>query len=916
MKKKTLAILLIVNLLLLQFPAAALADEADAAPCVQTADCTASVHLENCPLSISPLDPSAPESTEQNSEVETPLDNGPAPLPAEENAATAYAKRLTISSSAGQGAFLTIQEALDSLTEPVNGPLLLLIKDDLSPAAPCRIPADLNITSVTIGTDQPEGVTLSAADLVLFANGVPLIMDDGVSFQGVIFGGSDTDLVSAANITVNAGADVATLCGGGLNSTVTGDISLTVFGQADTIIGGGCAYAAAASADVCGDIQITVDGDEARLGSRLIGGGCAYADSEASAAPSLQANVQGSIFLAINCPFVSAEAAVIGGGYAEAVTANENRSLTTNVDGQIQLIIGSNTKGPSPADPATGLTLYGGGFAAVPADAAQTQATALVGGGITLDASENLALSSGRENWTDAMFTALYGKGYASGAQADAAVLGETVVSLARRVPLNEVTAKTALFLTDTSLEEALNGATAAAQYDVTVTKAVTKSDDTLTETPVKQLSNPIKLVFTIPASLQTAPSGKERHFTMLRTHDAVTVALPDEDNDPSTYTVSSNQFSLYTLAYHDTSVIDPPVEYRIELPSQTPHGQLSVSTSSAASGSTITITATPDTGYVLGTISATDSAGYALTLTRQANGSYTLIMPASAVTLQAVFSASGSHSSSSGSSSSYPIIVPDQLANGRLTVSSRYAVRGSTITLTLQPDAGYTLEQVSVTDGKGTALTLTASADGTFTFTMPASRVAITAVFTKQTLPFIDVQATDWFYQAVAEAYEQGLMSGTSPITFAPDAPTTRGMIVAVLHRLEGEPAASGTSFDDVAEDQYYASAISWANAKGIVAGYDASRFGPDDPITREQMAAILYRYAASKGYPASKRADLSAFRDAAQISPYAADVLSWANAEGLITGMGDGLLNPGGYTTRAQAAAILLRFKDAFLK
>ena len=401
----------------------------------------------------------------------------------------------------------------------------------------------------------------------------------------------------------------------------------------------------------------------------------------------------------------------------------------------------------------------------------------------------------------------------------------------------------------------------------------------------------------------------------MLRTHDNATVALPDEDNDPSTYTVSSNLFSTYTLAYHDTPSVTPPTEYPITLPAQLAHGQLAVSPQRAASGTLVTITAIPDEGFVLDAISATDGAGLALTLTRQTDGSYTFVMPASSVTLAASFAASGSHSSSSSSSSSsYPISLPAQVTNGHIAVSPHYAVRGRTVTLTLQPDAGYTLGQLSVTDSKGTALSLTHLADGKVTFTMPASRVNVSVSFVKQTLPFMDVQADDWFYQAVAEAYEQGLMSGTSPSTFAPEAATTRGMLVTLLYRLEGEPAAFGTPFDDVADGHYYAPAISWASANGIVAGYDASHFGPDDALTREQMAAVLYRYADYKGYSTLKRADLTVYRDAAQISPYAQDVLAWANAWGLITGMGDGLINPAGYTTRAQTAAILLRFTDTF--
>lgn len=175
--------------------------------------------------------------------------------------------------------------------------------------------------------------------------------------------------------------------------------------------------------------------------------------------------------------------------------------------------------------------------------------------------------------------------------------------------------------------------------------------------------------------------------------------------------------------------------------------------------------------------------------------------------------------------------------------------------------------------------------------------------------LPFTDVREGDWFRPAVAYVYAAGLMNGTGPNTFTPGGTTTRGMIVTILHRLEGSPAAWGGSFPDVAPGQYYSQAVAWAAANGIVNGYDTGLFKPDASITREQMAAILYRYAAYKGYSVTARADLSAYADAGQVSNYALDAMSWANQAGLITGSGSSLL-PGGDAIRAQSAAILMRF------
>lgn len=175
--------------------------------------------------------------------------------------------------------------------------------------------------------------------------------------------------------------------------------------------------------------------------------------------------------------------------------------------------------------------------------------------------------------------------------------------------------------------------------------------------------------------------------------------------------------------------------------------------------------------------------------------------------------------------------------------------------------------------------------------------------------LPFADVREGDWYREAVDYVYRTGLMNGTGPNAFNPGGTTTRGMIVTILHRLEGSPAAWGAAFPDVPSGQYYSQAVAWASANGIVNGYDNGLFGPNDSITREQMAAILYRYAAHKGYNVSARADLSAYPDAWRVSGYALDAMSWANQAGLITGSGNSLL-PGGDAIRAQAAAILMRF------
>ncbi|MDE7218969.1 MAG: S-layer homology domain-containing protein [Oscillospiraceae bacterium] len=176
--------------------------------------------------------------------------------------------------------------------------------------------------------------------------------------------------------------------------------------------------------------------------------------------------------------------------------------------------------------------------------------------------------------------------------------------------------------------------------------------------------------------------------------------------------------------------------------------------------------------------------------------------------------------------------------------------------------------------------------------------------------LPFLDVPEGYWCRDAVEYVYRAGLMNGTSATAFSPTATTTRGMIVTILYRMEGSPAAGISSFTDVPSDAYYANAVAWAAANGIVNGYEDGSFRPEDAITREQMAAFLFRYARYLGQDVSLLADLSAYTDAESISDYAVEPIRWANARGLITGISTGIISPSGSATREQVAVILTRF------
>ena len=255
---------------------------------------------------------------------------------------------------------------------------------------------------------------------------------------------------------------------------------------------------------------------------------------------------------------------------------------------------------------------------------------------------------------------------------------------------------------------------------------------------------------------------------------------------------------------------------------------------------------------------------------------------------------------------------------NGAIDVD-RYATEGDKVTITVSPDEAYMLDEMTLTSG-GKDVEVTDNGDGTYTFTMPSGDVKIEVTFAEDpnweeepAMPFVDVDENDWFYDVVLYAYDNGLMTGVSATEFAPNQTTTRGMIVSMLARLEGVTSAEDAGFADVAANDWYATAVNWAASVGVVNGYEDNTFRPNAPITREQMAAILYNYADYKGYDVSARADLSDYADAASISSWAEDVLAWANAEGLINGMTATTIDPQGATTRAQTAAMFERFLTA---
>lgn len=268
----------------------------------------------------------------------------------------------------------------------------------------------------------------------------------------------------------------------------------------------------------------------------------------------------------------------------------------------------------------------------------------------------------------------------------------------------------------------------------------------------------------------------------------------------------------------------------------------------------------------------------------------------------------SGSSSSSSSSRPSYPITTPDKTENGSVNISSTSAKRGSVVTITVTPDAGYVLDKLTVTDKDGKELSLTKKSDTEYTFVMPAGKVEITPSFVKQaeepSRVFVDVKTGDYFYDAVQWAVGKGITNGTSAETFSPEAPCTRAQIVTFLWRAAGSPVVNyAMDLSDVAGDAYYAEAVRWALSEGITTGTSADQFSPDATCTREQAVTFLYRAAGSPAVSGE-----SAFEDVGADAYYARAV-AWAAQNGVTNGISQVLFGTGSDCTRAQIVTFLYR-------
>lgn len=413
-----------------------------------------------------------------------------------------------------------------------------------------------------------------------------------------------------------------------------------------------------------------------------------------------------------------------------------------------------------------------------------------------------------------------------------------------------------------------------------------------------KKLTNiqTMEISLELPDGFATAESTSYKPvYVQHKGHEYIATVTTGENNKKIATFTNPDGFSEFTISSTSTAVA------KIGDNSYT---TLQAAIDAVQNGETINVTGTDLSATVSGNKSFTVT-GKSVTLT--AASGYNLTKNDNVYTV----SRQHSGSSSSGTTTSYNVNV-NAATNGAVAADKKTASKGTTVTVTASPSKGYVVDAVKVVDKDGKDVAVTEK-DGKYVFTMPASAVTVTGSFKAETpapvaLPFTDVKSGNWFYDAVKYAYAQGLMTGTSATTFAPNGTMNRAMIVTVLYRLEKSPAVTGASkFTDVPAGQWYSDAVAWAAANKIVNGYDETTFGPMNAVTREQMAAILFRYEQVKGLEnVTLEENLNRFPDQNKISAYAIPALQWAVGQKIINGNADGTLDPTGTATRAQVAQI----------
>ena len=251
----------------------------------------------------------------------------------------------------------------------------------------------------------------------------------------------------------------------------------------------------------------------------------------------------------------------------------------------------------------------------------------------------------------------------------------------------------------------------------------------------------------------------------------------------------------------------------------------------------------------------------------------------------------------------------------GTVSANVRTAYEGDTVTVTVTPNSGYSVDKVYYKDENNEEVEITKDSNGQYTFRMPSYKVVIAAKFsgngTEKLGEFTDVKESDWYFSAVNYVLQKGYMVGTSSTTFSPNGQLTRAMVAQILYAIASKPTVeSSAGFTDVSSGDWYAAAVNWAASRGIVSGYGDGRFGPNDYVTREQLATMLRSFAVYKNAKSDASGDLSSFTDAENISSWAVDNVKWAVGNGIISGKGNGIIDPQGTATRAEMAQMVYKF------
>ena len=446
------------------------------------------------------------------------------------------------------------------------------------------------------------------------------------------------------------------------------------------------------------------------------------------------------------------------------------------------------------------------------------------------------------------------------------------------------------------------------------VNVTITKAD--VTNTAKENVHHTFGTTYDVSNLFDIDPNAGEATYALVENPDENAGAATLEGNILTITKAGTIKVSL-TTAETDNYNAGSAVTATLIVDKAAPTIDITADQTSLTGSGTVKLTVTPNGVPTEGKIEVTCDNG--ITVTKNTDGTFSAALPNETKTytftasydgdanhekasdtcvVSVTYKGSSHHSSSSSSSSTSNTVSASTASNGKVALDKSTAKKGNTVTVTVTPDAGYQLDKLTITDAKGKTVDVTKKSDGKYTFTMPDSKVTITPTFSKieDTKPskngFDDVASSDWFADAVKYVSDKGLMSGTGSDKFAPSATTTRAMLMTVLARYAGEDTTGGAT--------WYEKSMEWAKAKGVSDGTN-----PNANITREQLVTMMYRYAGSP------KADgkLDSFSDATSVSTYAADAMQWAVANGIVNGS-NGKLNPQDNATRAEVAAILMRF------